>query len=220
MIRKIKNIINHNKLLRSLVVPVYKIFFFSSSDYWESRYKSGGNSGTGSYGKFAKFKAEIINDFVKKNKIKNIIELGCGDGANLQLYEIESYLGYDVSPTIIKTNKKQFQNKNFQFDLMKNLDIKIKTELSISLDVIYHLTEDKVYKNYMETLFKISSKYVIIYSSNFDDIDVVNAHVRHRNFEREIPKTFELQTHIPNRFPPESCEVFSLADFFVYKRLN
>ncbi len=37
---------------------------FDSSAYWEERYIQGRNSGNGSYGRLAEFKAKIINDFV------------------------------------------------------------------------------------------------------------------------------------------------------------
>ena len=40
-------------------------------------------------------------------------------------------------------------------------------ELSLSLDVIYHILDDNEYKKYMEDLFKFSNKYVIIYSNNY-----------------------------------------------------
>lgn len=45
---------------------------FNSKLYWEARYKNGGNSGAGSYNKLALFKAEIINEFIKKNNIKSV----------------------------------------------------------------------------------------------------------------------------------------------------
>jgi len=35
---------------------------FDSNKYWEERYAKGGNSGKGSYGKSAIFKADVIND--------------------------------------------------------------------------------------------------------------------------------------------------------------
>ena len=41
---------------------------FSVSNYWDQRYKKGGNSGAGSYGRLAEFKAEIINKFIKEKK--------------------------------------------------------------------------------------------------------------------------------------------------------
>jgi len=42
---------------------------FNSSEYWDNRYKNGGNSGQGSYNALAKFKASVINDFIENNKI-------------------------------------------------------------------------------------------------------------------------------------------------------
>ena len=41
----------------------------STSDYWEARYAAGGNSGKGSGGVFAEFKAEIVNTFVREHDI-------------------------------------------------------------------------------------------------------------------------------------------------------
>ena len=75
---------------------------FDSKEYWENRYKYQGNSGAGSYGKLAEFKAEVINEFINENNINNVIEFGCGDGNQLNLFNIKNYLGFDVSDTIIK----------------------------------------------------------------------------------------------------------------------
>ena len=41
--------------------------FPGSEEYWQRRYAAGGNSGEGSYGQFADFKAEVINKFVESN---------------------------------------------------------------------------------------------------------------------------------------------------------
>ena len=35
--------------------------FTTSNEYWEQRYKTGGNSGAGSYNRLAEHKADIIN---------------------------------------------------------------------------------------------------------------------------------------------------------------
>lgn len=39
----------------------------------------GNNSGAGSYGRLADFKAEIINQFVTENDVREVVEWGCGD---------------------------------------------------------------------------------------------------------------------------------------------
>jgi hypothetical protein len=54
--------------------------FQDSISYWEERYASGGTSGKGSYGELVEFKAKVLNEFVLKKQVKNIIEFGCGDG--------------------------------------------------------------------------------------------------------------------------------------------
>src|SRR5690606_4241845 len=74
---------------------------FVSADYWEQRYARGGNSGAGSYGKLAEFKAEVLNAFVRERQIRSVIDFGCGDGAQLALAEYPSYVGLDVSPTAL-----------------------------------------------------------------------------------------------------------------------
>ena len=64
----------------------YKLYWFPGSEsYWDQRYLSGGTSGAGSYGKFAEFKAEILNDFVRENGVMSIVEYGCGDGNQLKM---------------------------------------------------------------------------------------------------------------------------------------
>jgi len=44
-------------------------------NYWENRYKNNGNSGAGSYGRLAEFKAEIINKFIADKNINSVIIL-------------------------------------------------------------------------------------------------------------------------------------------------
>src|SRR5215207_6091130 len=78
------------QLKRKLVRKVRKItkkrpVFHGSEDYWITRYATGGNSGAGSYNKLAEYKAEVLNDFVKRHNVESVIEYGCGDGNQLKL---------------------------------------------------------------------------------------------------------------------------------------
>ena len=82
----------------------------SSKDYWEERYANGGNSGPGSYNHLAKFKAFVINDFVKKNNISTVIEWGSGDCNQLTLANYKNYIGFDVSQTAVKICQNKFYN--------------------------------------------------------------------------------------------------------------
>jgi hypothetical protein len=54
-------------------------------------------------------------------------------------------------------------------------------DVSISLDVIFHLVEDTVFDLYMCRLFSSAKRFVVIYSSN-DAAKYSHNHVKHRKF--------------------------------------
>ena len=182
-----------------------------------------GNSGVGSYEKFAAFKAEIINDFVTRHHVTSVIEFGCGDGSQLALANYQSYLGLDVSETVISLCKQKFaSDTNKTFKLMREYEGEI-ADLSLSLDVIYHLVEDEVFESYVRELFKAARRYVIIYSSNSDNNKgYKGTHVRHRKFTRWIQHNvtgWKMIDHIPNRYLYKGdYKMGSFADFYIYEK--
>src|SRR5689334_12644093 len=84
--------------------------FPGSAEYWENRYSAGGHSGVGSYGSFAQFKADVLNEFVATNHIENVIEFGCGDGNQLSLAKYPKYMGFDVSSTALSKCRQRFES--------------------------------------------------------------------------------------------------------------
>jgi SAM-dependent methyltransferase len=107
IIRQIKKI----PLLGYLIVIIRSILFPGSKRYWENRYCQGGNSGAGSYGELAEFKAETLNKFVAENNIHSVIEFGCGDGNQLMLANYPYYTCVDVSPKAIEICRELFNVK-------------------------------------------------------------------------------------------------------------
>jgi SAM-dependent methyltransferase len=196
--------------------------FTDSGKYWEDRYAAGGNSGVGSYDKFAEFKAEILNAFVANENIKSVIEFGCGDGNQLTLANYPSYLGLDVSSTVISLCKERFATDNSKtFELMQKYDGKT-SDLTLSLDVIYHLVEDEVFESYISSLFNAATRYVIVYSNNYDEAGSGAAHVKNRKFTTWIEanqSNWKLKEHIPNRYPDQGdYTTGSFADFYIYEK--
>lgn len=199
---------------------------FSSKKYWQNRYKFNGNSGPGSYGNLAIYKANVINDFVRKKNIDTVIDFGCGDGNQLNLADYSNYIGLDVSEKALEICRAKFKSdttKNFyHYSDLRNVNIK--GDLVISLDVIFHLIEDNVFDNYMKNLFATSNKYVIIYSSNYDKI--IAQHVRCREFTKwikyNLDNEFKLISFIKNSYPfdPNRPDETSMSDFFIYERIK
>ncbi len=197
--------------------------FSGSEAYWKSRYKSHGNSGAGSYNRLAEFKADVLNDFVASHQMRTVIEYGCGDGNQLKLAQYPSYVGFDVSPDAIDICQSIFLKDSTKLFKLVNQYAGEKAELTLSLDVIYHLVEDSVFSTYMSRLFDSSTRYVVIYASNTDQQQPDQSpHVRHRCFSNWVEThrgKWRLIQHIPNKYPFSGDEKSgSFADFFIYEK--
>jgi SAM-dependent methyltransferase len=193
----------------------------SSADYWEARYRTGGTSGPGSAGRLARFKAGVINRFIAENGIRSVIDLGCGDASQLALLELPAdYVGVDVSPAALARAAARFPSRRFVgTEALRSLP---PADLTLSLDVLYHLVEDNVFAATMRTLFAWATRHVVIYASNLDAAWPA-AHVRHRRFTDHVATAepdWRLMAHLPNPYPydPARPDDTSFADFFLYGR--
>lgn len=193
-----------------------------SNVYWESRYQNGGDSGNGSSGRLAQYKADFVNGFVADKRLMTVLELGCGDGRQLSLARYPSYLGVDVSETAIKLCQKKFaadSTKEFRVAGPFELPSQHKFDLSLSLDVLYHIIKPDQYRVYIQNLFNLSERYVIIYSSFFGQNR--SPHVLHRDFRQHVSALaesgqipdFEIISSPENPFSKE-------VSFFVYEKAD
>jgi SAM-dependent methyltransferase len=197
---------------------------FSSARYWENRYRADGTSGAGSRGRLAEYKADFLNTFFLENRVSSVIEFGCGEGYQLGLLSPQRYTGIDVSPTAIDLCRQVFSHKRkWKFFVSGEKKRLGKFDLTLSLDVIFHLVEDSVFSSYCDALFKHSQRFVIIYSSNFD-APWPDQHVRHRNVVNWLSshgkEGWKLSCVIPNKYPYDSSDVHntSFCDFLVYTK--
>ncbi len=195
--------------------------FRGSALYWERNYARGGTSGPGSYNRAARAKAAFVNNFVRTREISSVIEFGCGDGHQLSLADYPRYIGLDVSRSAIGLCKRRFAadptKSFFLYDgaCFADRGGLFAADLAISLDVIYHLTEDAVFDAYMTHLFAAAARFVIVYSTNREGTGTA-PHVRHRHF---IPW---VEAHAQGwqllDVSPGPNHGRDRADFFTYER--
>jgi len=199
----------------------------TSASFWDRHYLEGGNSGTGSYGRLAQFKSDIVNRFLTFKDITSVLEIGCGDGNQLKMIHYKKYTGVDVSMTVIDHNREIFKddpNKKFFCSLTERACYTGKVyDLTISMDVIFHLLEDDVFYQYMDDIFTLSDKYVIIYSSNHEEYTPWSEY-RHRNFTGYVAEHFpewKLIEYIPNKYPYQIGKESetSASDFYIFQQL-
>ncbi|MGI9287908.1 MAG: class I SAM-dependent methyltransferase [Pseudomonadales bacterium] len=201
---------------------------FKSSNYWEQRYADGRDSGSGSEGRLAEYKAEFLNKFVESNDIESVVEFGCGDGRQLSYANYKKYTGLDVSESALQLCREKYrEDSSKRFVLADSFVENLKSDsdradLVLSLDVIYHLVEDAVFEKYIADIFATAKNWVIIYSSNYD-AKQEKAHVLHRKFTDHIAGIiggWSLHEHLRNKyaFEKDDSQSTSHADFFVYRR--
>ncbi len=201
--------------------------FPGSVEYWEERYRKGGTSGSGSYNRLAGFKAEVLNQFVAEHNITSVIEFGCGDGNQLSMANYPSYVGLDVAQSAIALCSEKFHDdKTKSFFLYHSIAFNdnhqiFKAQLSLSIDVIFHLVEDEIFENYMHHLFDAANQFVIIYASNFNKNQMF--HEKDRNFTLWVEnhrKDWKLVGKIDNIYPydPADPDNTSKANFFIFSK--
>lgn len=215
--------------LRVLRLAYQRRRFPGSAAYWEERYRAGDTSGPGSAGINARFKADFLNTFVEDHSVRNVIEFGCGDGRQLALAIYPTYVGLDVAPSAIEICRSKFaddptrQFYRYPADQLIPGKAPLVADLSLSLDVIYHLIEDEVFTTYMADLFSASRHWVILYTSDSDRVrlDRLALHVRLRPVARYVARTFpqwSLIARVENANPWKGdLEGGSLSDFYVYE---
>ncbi len=231
----VKQIVKSVPLIGPLLVDAKRALFGPAdcgpfpgvSDYWERRYREGGTSGSGSYGRLALFKAEILNKLIKEYDVTSVIEFGCGDGNQLSLVDYPSYVGLDVSPTAIELCKHKFKEdstKRFNLYCDKAFESStppLRADMALSIDVLFHLVENDVFHEYMTNLFDAATRYVVIYSSNLET--PTNYHEKHRNFEPWVADNrheWHLARTIENGYPydPNDPDDTSRSDFYLFEK--
>lgn len=208
-------------LLRKVRFWLKRVAFPGSAAYWDRRYRRGRTSGAGSYGENAQFKADFLNAFVREHDVRRVVELGCGDGAQLSLAKYPDYVGVDVAPTAVELCRSRFAgapgrrffyaSERAAWRLARGYDA------ALSLDVVYHLVEDDVFLQYMDDLFEIGDRFVVVYSWNEEaphGWEAASPHLRRRRFtdwvETRAPNWRLIQTK-PHPRP-------GMPGFFVFER--
>lgn len=151
----------------------------TTKEYWNSRYKNGGDSGYGSYDEQLGKKLKWLSDL----NITSISELGCGDfnfgKALLYMYPTAAYMGSDISSVMVTQLQKDYPKISFTTD---NQDLQ-QADLVLCIDVLFHILEDDEYEKTLDIIENIQTKYLAITAYEYDQD--VSAHVKIRKFDYE-----------------------------------
>ena len=195
---------------------------FNAATYWEKRYAGGGNSGAGSYGDENKFKFSYIKSIIEKYGVSSVNDFGCGDGEQIQNlrtpyvdHEV-TYRGMDVSPTALNKCKARYENVS-SFSFYSDPSEMEAADLSLSLDVIYHIVDEDVYHTYLDTLFSKSNKYVLIYAMDHDAARK-SSHMYSRAFVDYVVEKYTCKLIDTHPYPAKKDKEDQRVTFYLFEK--
>jgi hypothetical protein len=132
-------------------------------NYWEDRYRKGGDSGKGSRGWSRNWKWFYINRYVNISN-STVIDVGCGDLDFWKGRSCKHYIGIDISLTRIELNKGKRPDWNFICgDASKYLKMD-PSDVVFCNDILFHIIDDETYRKILEHLTIYSKQYIFIYT--------------------------------------------------------
>lgn len=153
-------------MFRSLIPMSTKEAFTKvyESGVWGNNFSSGSGSGELEGRPYIDF----INEFIKTNNIKTVLDLGCGDGYILKNIQAESLTGVDVFTHHINRLKEEAPNINWmELDFVEKKEELPSADLLLTKDVWQHLPSSYLINFYNYVLEAKKWKYVILTGDNY-----------------------------------------------------
>lgn len=116
---------------------------------------------------------KFLQDFINRQDIKTVIDLGCGDWQFSKLIDWDSvsYTGIDVVPSVIKDNKVAYGTRpNINFICADVLSYEPQADLIIMKDVLQHWPNEDIQHFFAHSA---RAKYILI-TNSIQTIDITD----------------------------------------------
>jgi SAM-dependent methyltransferase len=181
---------------------------------WGKDVAGKGTSGTGSTLEITQEYRAYIEDFIKKHRVKSVVDAGCGDWSFSTAIDWgnASYLGIDIASDVIAAVRDTHETDKIKFQVGDITDELPAAELLISKDVLQHLSNELVHEFIRNNLRKGKYKWVILTNDRGSgNRDVVSG--GYRAIDLAAPP-FEVRglVDLPIKFGDETTKITSLLD--------
>lgn len=185
-----------------------------SIEFWNQRYKKNLDSGLGSRNDLLEFKVNFINDFIKKNNLKSVLDFGHGDLFIASRLNVDKYKGIDIFDPPLNTGldleKSRFDEYNGE-----------SASAVLCLDVLYHILEDE--QDYMrkslDKMIEKAEKYLIIYAQDSLNTEFFDVEFRVHLYNSRWIQYLQTKENVELIYrQPQPENGYTSAQFFVYKK--
>ena len=140
---------------------------FDNRDYWETRYATEPErgSGKGSRGKHLNRKRRFLDRIISDVQPASILDVGCGDiEVVAKMPFAGAYTGIDISPTVVERNRALRPDWNFVAGDFIELAQRggLEADLVICLDVLIHQIDAETYRAFVRELVNVTRRTAIL----------------------------------------------------------
>ena len=138
---------------------------------WGRNSAGTGTSGSGSTLEITREYRAYIEDFIRKNRVRSVVDAGCGDWGFSSAIDWgdASYLGVDIASDVIEAVRSKHEKGKIRFQVGDITEDLPAAELLISKDVLQHLSNGLVQKFIRNNLRKGKYKWVILTNDRGSD---------------------------------------------------
>ena len=187
---------------------------YSERSFWDRRYREGGNSGAGSRGQEAIWKAEKVVRIARRDRIHSILDFGSGDGHVARavvrgLPGSVSYRGVDISPTtVLAASKGAPGNMTFEVaDITEQFEGS--ADMVLCLDVLFHLSTAEKHRAAIDVICRSFRSVAIVAAWNESILQEYGGKFADHTFFRpfEVPDGIEVFARVIPSCPSKTLYV-------------
>jgi SAM-dependent methyltransferase len=199
------------KLRPSLTDTFNRIY---ATGEWGKDVSGKGTSGSGSTLEITREYRAYLEDFIKRQGVKSVLDAGCGDWSFSRAIDWgkAGYLGVDIATDVIETVRRKHETGKIKFQVRDLTEDLPPADLLISKDVLQHLSNRLILKFIDNNLRKRKYKWVILTNDRgSDNQDIPNG--GYRAIDLAAPP-FEVKglVDLPITFGNETAKIASLLD--------
>lgn len=158
---------------------------YDAKEYWDKRAKAWIKQSDAMYS-LPQADWDTIEKFLKKAKknygLWSMIDLGCGSGRFLPIFEGMDYQGLDISRDLIKEAEKRYPKNDFMVGKVEDVDkLFIECDLAFTFTTLEHITAED-WPKAVKALKKVARYGLFIEPTDFTSIGYCTSH----NYERDF----------------------------------
>lgn len=163
-------------------------------NYWEHRYRWGRDSGEGSGGIHREWKWSKIISII--HDVDDVIDIGCGDLRFWEGRSCRSYIGLDLSPTILKRNIVARPGWAF---VLGNAAKRywFRGNVVLCMDMLFHIMDDDDFDSILSNLMSYTEQWLVIYTWDVNPLETKDdgKYMCYRKLPLERFSDFDLIVH-------------------------